>query len=181
MEVHTKSWNLVDLIFFVEDPAPLLLALQELDVVLVAVLHHQVQRSLPVPVPRLKLHCALQDFEFNNIFTWSWDPPWHRATRQQQGCQRLKQGGEGRSQSWEILWNTSEVQLWTLLGVKAWVYEHQHQARETLVSRQVQSWISIHGGQMISGDLWCSSLATFLKIWIGCHLFHTLQNRKIVD
>ena len=38
---------------------PPLLALEELDDVLVAVLGSQVQRGLPVPVPRLQLHRAL--------------------------------------------------------------------------------------------------------------------------
>ena len=46
-----------------EGVPPPLLALQELDDVLVAVLRRQVQRSLPVPVPWLKLHCALRDFD----------------------------------------------------------------------------------------------------------------------
>ena len=47
-----------------EGVPPPLLALQELDDVLVAVLCRQVQRSLSVPVPRLKLHCDLGDFLF---------------------------------------------------------------------------------------------------------------------
>ena len=42
---------------------PPLLALKELDDVLVAVLGSQVQRGLPVPVPRLQLHRALKSFQ----------------------------------------------------------------------------------------------------------------------
>ena len=42
---------------------PPLLALEELDDVLVAVLGSQVQRGLPVPVPRLQLHRALKSFQ----------------------------------------------------------------------------------------------------------------------
>ena len=42
-----------------EGVPPPLLTFQELDDVLMAVLRRQVQRSLPVPVPWLKLHCAL--------------------------------------------------------------------------------------------------------------------------
>ena len=42
---------------------PPLLALEELDDVLVPMLGSQVQRGLPVPVPRLQLHRALKSFQ----------------------------------------------------------------------------------------------------------------------
>ena len=63
---------------------PPLLALKELDDILVAVLGSQVQRGLPVPVPRLQLHRALSNFQVksNNFQIKSLDSEGHLCTEQ---------------------------------------------------------------------------------------------------
>ena len=116
--------------------------------------------------PSAEVSCSLRDFDFNN-FILTLAQSSLTAARLPEMQSRWR-GGEPKLE--DIVKDTSEVQLCRLLGVKAWVDENLHQARETLVNIR-------YGGQKrsLQIDLICSSLATFLKILIGGRLFHTPQ------
>ena len=121
-----------------------------------------VESSCSCPLALAPL-CSVQDFDVNFILTQS-----SLTAARLPEMQSRWRGGEPKLE--DIVKDTSEGQLWRLLGVKVGEDENLHQARETLVNIR-------YGGQKrsLQIDLMCSSLATFLKILIGGRLFHTPQ------